>query len=136
MSNRIHVARSELDRLRTLVEENLEGRDAAAAERLVAEFDRAVVVDVLPRDVVGLGSRVRFEDTRARTVREVVLVLPALAEAAAGRISVLAPVGAAILGLAVGDTITWPLPGGREARIRILAVEPGEAASPGAASAG
>jgi regulator of nucleoside diphosphate kinase len=37
---------------------------------------------------------------------------------------VLAPIGAALLGLAAGDSIAWPLPGGREARIRILAVEP------------
>ncbi len=123
MSSRIHVARSELDRLRALVEQHSEGRDAAAAERLGAELDRAVVVERLPAGVVALGSRVRFEDERTRVVREAVLVYPSGADASAGRISVLAPIGAALLGLAAGDTIAWPLPGDREARIRILSVE-------------
>jgi regulator of nucleoside diphosphate kinase len=124
MSSRIHVARSEIDRLRALVEQHSEGRDAVAAERLGAELDRSIVVDRLPPGVVAPGSRVRFEDQRARTVREAVLVYPTGADASAGRISVLAPIGAALLGLAAGDSIAWPLPGGREARIRILAVEP------------
>jgi regulator of nucleoside diphosphate kinase len=123
MASRIHVARSEMDRLRALVEQHLGGRDAALAERLAAELDRAVVVDRLPPGVVAPGSRVRFEDGRTGVVREAVLVHPAAADASAGRISVLAPIGAALLGLAVGDRISWPLPGGREARIRILAVE-------------
>jgi regulator of nucleoside diphosphate kinase len=127
MSSPIHVARSEIDRLRALVEQHAEGRDAVAAERLGAELDRAIVVDRLPPGVVAPGSRVRFEDQRTRTVREAVLVYPAGADAFAGRISVLAPIGAALLGLTAGDTIAWPLPGGREARIRILAVEPAAA---------
>lgn len=127
MSSRIHVARSEIDRLRALVDQHSEGRDAVAAERLAAELDRAIVVDTLPPGVVAPDSRVRFEDQRTRTVREAVLVYPTGADASAGRISVLAPIGAALLGLAAGDTIAWPLPGGREARIRILAVEPATA---------
>jgi regulator of nucleoside diphosphate kinase len=127
MSHRIHVARSEMDRLRALVEQHSEGRDAALAERLGAELDRAIVVDTLPPGVAAPGSRVRFEDERTRNVREAVLVYPAGADASAGRISVLAPVGAALLGLAAGDTIAWPLPDGREAKLRILAVEPAAA---------
>jgi regulator of nucleoside diphosphate kinase len=124
MASPIHVTRPEMDRLRDLVEQHSEGRDALAAERLGAELDRAVVVDRLPSDVVAIGSRVRFEDVRTHTVREAVLVYPSFADASAGRISVLAPVGAALLGLAVGDTIAWPLPDGREVRLRILSVEP------------
>jgi regulator of nucleoside diphosphate kinase len=112
-----------MDRLRALVEQHSDGRDAAAAERLGAELDRAIVVDTLPPRVVAPGSRVRFEDERTRAVRDAVVVYPAGADASAGRISVLAPIGAALLGLAAGDTITWPLPDGREARLRILAVE-------------
>jgi regulator of nucleoside diphosphate kinase len=131
MSSRIQIARFELDRLRALVEQHSEGRDAASAERLGAELDRAVVVDHVPAGVVAPGSRVRFEDERTRVVREAVLVYPSGADASAGRISVLAPIGAALLGLAAGDTIAWPLPGDREARIRILSVEP-PAAEPAA----
>jgi len=124
MSSRIHVARSEMDRLRALVEQHSEGRDAVAAERLSAELDRAVVIEAVPPGVVAPGSRVRFEDERTGAVREAVLVYPSDADASAGRISVLAPIGAALLGLGVGDSIVWPLPDGREARLRILAVEP------------
>src|SRR5512146_1326859 len=98
MSSRIHVARSELARLRALVEQHSEGRDAALAERLGAELDRAVVVERLPPGVVAPGSRVRFEDQRTRVIREAVLVYPTAADASAGRISVLAPIGAALLG--------------------------------------
>lgn len=133
MPSRIHVARSELDRLRALVEQHSEGRDADLAERLAAELDRAVVVDRLPPGVVTPGSRVRFEDERTRVVREAVLVYPTGADASAGRISVLAPIGAALLGLAAGDTIAWPLPDGREAQIRILSVEAPAAAAETAA---
>jgi regulator of nucleoside diphosphate kinase len=117
-----------MDRLRALVEQHSEGLDALAAERLAAELDRAIVVEGLPPGIVAPGSRVRFEDERTGALREAVLVYPGDADASAGRISVLAPVGAAILGLAAGDAIAWPLPGGREARIRIRAVEPAAAA--------
>lgn len=127
MSSRIQIARAEIERLRALVEQHTEGRDAVSAERLGAELDRAVVLDALPPDVVAIGSRVRFEDARAGTVRDVVLVYPSAADASAGRISVLAPIGAALLGLSVGDVIAWPLPDGREVRIRILSVEPSRA---------
>jgi regulator of nucleoside diphosphate kinase len=123
MANRIHVARSEIDRLRALVEQHSEGRDAVAAEGLSAELDRAVVVDTLPSGVVTPGARVRYQDERTGAVREAMLVYPSDADASAGRISVLAPVGAALLGLQAGDAIAWPLPDGREARLRILAVE-------------
>jgi regulator of nucleoside diphosphate kinase len=123
MAARVQITRLDMDRLRALVEQHTEGRDAAAAERLDAELDRAVVVDRLPPGVVAVGSRVRYEDERAHGVREAVLVYPSAADAARGRISVLAPIGAALLGLSVGDTIVWPLPDGRETRIRILAVE-------------
>jgi regulator of nucleoside diphosphate kinase len=127
-TTRIHVTRSELDRLRELVERHARSRDAVAAQRLAAELDRATVVERLPHDVVAVGSRVRFETVRDRSVREVVVVHPSAADPSAGRVSVLAPVGAALLGLAPGDTIAWPLPGGREAQLRVLEVEPGSAA--------
>jgi regulator of nucleoside diphosphate kinase len=122
MAARVQITRFDMDRLRALVEQHTEGRDAAAAERLDAELDRAVVVDRLPPGVVAVGSRVRYEDERGGG-REAVLVFPSAADVSRGRISVLAPIGAALLGLSVGDTIVWPLPDGRETRIRILAVE-------------
>ena len=127
MAQRIYIAATEAKRLRELVEQHLEGREGATAERLAEELDRATIVDDgrVPRDVVSIGSRVRFEEEQSGRVREVVLVYPSDADASAGRVSVLAPVGAALLGLRVGERIEWPLPAGRTAQIRIRAVEPG-----------
>lgn len=124
MAERIYITSSELERLRALVEQHSEGRDGAAAERLDAELDRAIVVDGarIPADVVTIDSRVTFEDARSGVLREVVIVYPAAADASAGRISVLAPIGAALIGQRQGDVIDWPLPDGRVARIRILGV--------------
>jgi regulator of nucleoside diphosphate kinase len=126
MAERIFVSRSDLSRLLPLVEQHAGGVDGAAAERLEGELDRAVVVEDGPvaPDVVAMESRVTFEDEGTGTAREVVLVYPGSADASAGRVSVLAPVGAALLGLRTGDRIDWPLPDGRTARIRILSVAP------------
>jgi regulator of nucleoside diphosphate kinase len=119
------IAADQATRLRDLVDQHLDGRDGPTAELLAAELDRATLVEAggVPADVVAIGSRVRFQEERSRTEREVVLVFPSDANASAGRVSVLAPVGAALLGLRVGDVIDWPIPGGRTASIRILAVQ-------------
>jgi regulator of nucleoside diphosphate kinase len=124
MAERIYITDNALERLRALVEQHSEGRDGAAAERLDAELDRAIVVDAarLPADVVTIDSRVAFEEARSGILREVVVVYPSAADVSAGRISVLAPIGAALIGQRQGDEIDWPLPDGRIARIRILSV--------------
>jgi regulator of nucleoside diphosphate kinase len=125
MANPIYITKSDLRDLHALIDQHADERDSAAVDRLAAEIDRAHIVEgeSLPRDVVTMQSRVAFEDVRTGARREVVLVRPADADAGAGRLSVLAPVGAALLGLRIGDTIEWPLPGDRTAEIRILAVE-------------
>lgn len=131
----IHVSERDLERLRALVDQYAGGRDAAAAEQLDAELDRAVVLpaDGVPPDLVTMHARVRFEDETGKQ-RDVRLVYPWEADPSQGRISVLAPVGAALLGLSVGQTIDWPLPSGRNAEITIVAVvrdddEPGRGAA-------
>lgn len=134
MADRIYIRRAEHDRLISLVEQASGGVDGGAAERLEAELDRALVVEdgPMPPDVVTMESRVVFEDARTGSRREVVVVYPSAADASAGRVSVLAPIGAALIGLRTGDTIEWPLPDGRTARIRIVSVAqpvPAEAAA-------
>lgn len=125
MAKPIHVTTSDLERLRALVDQNQAGRDAALAEQLDAELDRAVEVpdDRVPRDVVTMGSRVVYQEGSSGTRREVVLVFPSQADLRAGRLSVLAPVGAALIGLSAGQEIGWTLPDGREIVLRILSVE-------------
>jgi regulator of nucleoside diphosphate kinase len=91
---------------------------------LRAELERAIVVarDAMPADVVTMYSTVRYRDEHAGVSREIQIVYPEEADFARGKISVLAPVGAALLGLAVGQAIDWTFPGGEERRLIVEAV--------------
>jgi regulator of nucleoside diphosphate kinase len=92
--------------------------------RLEGELARAVVVprDEIPHDVVTMNSRVLFENETTGERREVTLVYPREADIDAGKISVLVPVGTALLGLRVGQSIDWQLPSGEMHRYRIIDV--------------
>jgi regulator of nucleoside diphosphate kinase len=120
----IIIGKADLERLRAVVESNLFGRDEEAAERLGAELDRAIVVpqDAVPPEIVTMASRVVFEDADTGRTREITLSEPRDADPSQGRISILAPVGTALLGLGVGESIDWPLPNGRTGTFRIAAV--------------
>ncbi len=93
------------------------------AEELLAELDRARVVadNAVPRDVVRMGSVVEFESAGDR--RRVTLVFPPEADIAAGKVSVLTPVGAALIGLAKGQSIDWMARDGTSHALTIRAVE-------------
>jgi regulator of nucleoside diphosphate kinase len=90
--------------------------------QLAAELDRALIIDAhrVPPDVVTMNSRVRYEDGSNGEVREVTIVFPQDMKVAAGHVSVLAPVGTALLGLAVGQSIQWPFPDGSSRNLRVL----------------
>lgn len=115
-SNELILSESDFARLRVL----------AAGHDLSAELDRVIVIPeaLMPLDVVGMHSRVRYLDERLGSRREVELVYPDEADAAQGRISVLAPVGSALLGLAAGDAIDWKYPDGKIHRLRVEQVLP------------
>jgi regulator of nucleoside diphosphate kinase len=93
------------------------------AEELLSELDRARVVadEAVPRDVVRMGSVVEFESEGDR--KRVILVFPPEADIAAGKVSVLTPVGAALIGLAVGESITWIARDGNSHALTIRSVE-------------
>ena len=78
------------------------------ASFLLRELDRATIVerDRTPRSVK-MGSLVRYRDDFTRRIREVRVVYPRDADPAAGRISVLTPVGAALIGLSAGQSMGW-----------------------------
>lgn len=92
--------------------------------RLEAELARAIVVprEEIPPDVVTMNSRVLFENETTRERREITLVYPRDADIDAGKISVLVPVGTALLGLRVGQSIDWELPSGEKHRYRVIEV--------------
>lgn len=120
----VRVTAEDMARLRAVVERHLEGSRAAAAEQLELELDRAMVVpqEQIPADVVTMRSRILFEDLETGRRREATLVYPDEANIDQSMISILAPVGQAVLGLKVGDEIEWPLPNARRARLRIIEV--------------
>lgn len=86
----------------------------AAAAQLREELARARVVPVrrLPPDVVAMNDSIACVDERTGASRRLTLVYPHEADIARGRVSVLSPVGLALLGLRVGQSIEWPAPAG------------------------
>ena len=118
---KIYVTDQDLARLQELAE-GLGRRPEA--ETLQEELGRAVVVpqELIPPDVVTMNSRVRFEDLDSGKEMEVTLVYPRRANLDEGRLSVMAPVGMALIGLSVGQHIEWPLPRGGVKRLKILPV--------------
>lgn len=97
----------------------------AVASLLRRELDRAEIVESteVPGDVVTMNSRVVLEDPETGERHHITLVYPSAADFDAERLSILAPVGAALLGLRPGQTIDWPLPNGRVRRIRVISVD-------------
>mgnify|MGYP001228045006 CR=1 FL=1 len=91
---------------------------------LASELERADIVAArdVPPNVVTMNSRVVYEDEATGARAEVTIVFPHDADVRHGRISVLAPVGTALLGLAQGDSIVWPFPDGGSRCLRVLDV--------------
>jgi len=99
--------------------------EAAAAEALAALLSEAHIVSdhALPHDRVAMGARVTYEQLPGGARRTVTLVFPMDADAGNGRISVLSPIGLALLGRARGASVEPELPDSRPLRIRVLSLE-------------
>lgn len=89
-------------------------RDQEHLHELAEELERARIAEPedVPSDVITIHSRIQVLDLTSGERRELTLVLPRESDANAGRISVLAPLGTALLGYRVGDEIEWQMPGG------------------------
>ncbi|RKH40223.1 nucleoside diphosphate kinase regulator [Corallococcus sp. AB049A] len=129
---RILISPSDLDSLQRLLDQQESGRDALFIERLDQELARAEVVEPLPPGVVAMNSTVVFEDETGLR-RQLKLCYPRDARTGADCVSVLAPIGSALLGLSEGQRIEWEVPGGKR-RLHVLAVSapPGLAEQPAA----
>lgn len=92
------------------------------ADALNAELDRAQMCtpESMPHNVVTMNSKVKFRDLTTGEERTRTLVYPAQMTDSSTQLSVLAPVGAALIGLRTGDTIHWELPGGTSAHLEVL----------------
>lgn len=94
------------------------------AELLEEELSKASIVpdDELPQDVVSMNATVRFQDLDTEKESTVTLVYPHEANIDENKISILAPVGSALIGLRVGQMIIWPVPNGKEKRMKVTSV--------------
>ena len=119
----LHLLADESDMIAALALQ-VEHRQPLVAAMLLEEIERAELHDpqTLPKTAVTLGSEVDFVDERTSQLRTVELVLPAMANIAEGRISILTPMGTALYGLTAGQSIDWPDLDGHDRHIRILRV--------------
>jgi regulator of nucleoside diphosphate kinase len=119
----VHLLESESDLVATLALQS-ERRQPLVAAMLLEEIERAELHDpeTMPPAHARLNSYVTFVDEKTAQLREIQLVLPAEANIAEGRISILTPMGAALYGLAEGACIDWPDLDGNERPIRVMQV--------------
>lgn len=119
----ITLLASDRDRLERLSRAGM-ARFPETAEYLAQEIERAVVLE--PGEDNGqfarMGSSVVFRDHASGNVRRVTLVYPEGADVAAGKISVLTPIGAALIGLSKGQSIEWRTPAGERRTLTVVAV--------------
>jgi len=99
-------------------------RQYALSDELAEELDRAIVVEMeqVPIDVVTMHTRCTYIDRLTGVPREIELVFPDEADPAMGKISVLTPVGSALIGLRVGQAIAWAFPDGSTRRLEVASV--------------
>lgn len=117
----IYISRDDYTKLRRLLATTLHFPAGLALRKLREELDRATVIDPLarPDDIVAMNSTVAFEDLGTGEIEEYTITFPEHAHMARKRISILAPIGTALIGCRAGDIVKWPTPGGiRTLKIR------------------
>jgi len=122
MSNedKIYVTEKDFMRLKNL----LDSYDGDEFEDLEIELDRAGVLsdEEVPKDLITMNSQVRYLNVQDNKESVVTLVYPKDANSSEGKISILAPLGSALIGLKVGQEINWMFPDGKTRTLRILEV--------------
>ncbi|HWR16534.1 MAG TPA: nucleoside diphosphate kinase regulator [Terriglobales bacterium] len=118
----IYMTAYDLQRLQPLIESarRYGHADVEALDLLQAEVDRAILCDPndMPADVVTINAKVRVTDLETGKQLEFTIVFPRQADYEQKMISVLAPIGTALLGYRPGVEVEWPTPGGMR-RFRI-----------------
>jgi regulator of nucleoside diphosphate kinase len=130
MTNRkLHITDFDMERLQKLLEgtHNWNPKDRDYLEHLEEELSRAVVVPSkkVPGDVVTMNSQIRVKDLDTGKEMLIQLVFPSEADFERGKISILAPIGTALIGYRTGDTVEWKVPAGvRHLRIDEVIYQP------------
>lgn len=121
----IVITETDRNRLQAVIDRMLQGENGFRhdVQNLQQELNRAQIVDStsIPEGVVVMNSTVSLRDLDLNELETYTLVYPRDADITQNRISILAPVGTAIIGFQVGDIVTWPVPRG-EVRLRIEVV--------------
>ncbi len=125
----IHITEFDFERLKELLQDlqATDYRKSDYVERLQLEIDRAEIVqpEDIPSDVVTMNSTVCIEDIDTEEEEIYTLVFPEDADLSQGKISILAPIGTAMLGYEVGDSFEWEVPGGiRKLRVKRILYQP------------
>lgn len=123
------ISEADFDRLYTLANDvRRRSPNPEIAEYLLDELERAdqVPPEAMPADVVAMGSQVRYRDEATGRERTVTLVFPGVEDAATGAVSILTPVGAALIGMRPGARIDWTAPSGDQRILTVLEVRPPE----------
>lgn len=139
----IAITRSDHARLLRLAE-TLSRSNSDLADQMSIELERADVIadEDFSRDVVRMGSTLEYQ-TESGDTRTVTLVFPGEEDIGAGKVSVLTPIGVALIGLSAGDAIEWRTRGGRVQQLTVKRIEargavrtdtPGEAVGTAGAS--
>jgi regulator of nucleoside diphosphate kinase len=129
----IYISRDDYSKLRLLIATALHSSASAALAKLRDELDRAAVIDpaAFPADVVTMNATVEFEDLGTSEIEEYTITFPENADVEHKRISILAPIGTALIGCRVGDIVKWSTPGGiRQLKVRRVTAPAPETAAP------
>lgn len=118
----IYLTQTDAGKIRELLRESANAgyRGSLYIKQLEGELNRAVIVEEkdFPQDAISMNSSVVLLDLDANEQMELTLVFPDQADVSRGRISVLAPIGAAMVGYRAGDTFEWNTPEGKR-RFRV-----------------
>jgi regulator of nucleoside diphosphate kinase len=120
-ANSLIISKPDYLQLTKLIEQH----DTPAAEALDVELSRADIVPDkdIPADAVAMGSQVTFVDLDSNEEKTINLVYPNEADVTQMKISILSPVGSALIGLRIGGNIDWPVPQGKVRRLKVIAVQ-------------
>ena len=125
LEKRVYVTEQDMARLELIVDSAPQKSDHEKenVRRLSEDLNRASIIDAenVPRDVVTMNSKVCVMDVDSGEEMTFILVFPEAADLSQGKVSVLAPVGSAVLGYRTGDVVEWKVPSGKR-RLRIKEV--------------
>lgn len=127
---KIYITRYDKERLESLLgyaSATWQGKDKKFLLALEEELDQAVIVrpEMIPANVVTMNSKVRVRDLDSSEEIDYIICFPGDADSMKNQISVLSPVGTALLGTTQGDVITWSVPSGvRRLLVKTVVFQP------------